>query len=175
MNLAKRRSLVRVYTVQFRVHFYGELSEWPKEHDWKSCRRRNRLRGSNPRLSASELPGGAVAQWRPRRFHPIRGGVAEWLNAAVSKTVYPVSPGTRVRIPPPPPVESRTRRLCRRRVLLVCGRGARSEGGRRGDGRMLERPSWENRCVEVVGVCMGVLVGRVIHVYSKHVLSCLGR
>lgn len=32
------------------------------------------------------------------------GGVAEWLNAAVSKTVYPVSPGTRVRIPPPPPV-----------------------------------------------------------------------
>ena len=32
-----------------------------------------------------------------------RGGVAEWLNAAVSKTVYPVTPGTRVRIPPPPP------------------------------------------------------------------------
>ena len=31
------------------------------------------------------------------------GGVAEWLNAAVSKTVYPVFPGTRVRIPPPPP------------------------------------------------------------------------
>ena len=30
------------------------------------------------------------------------GGVAEWSNAAVSKTVYPVR-GTRVRIPPPPP------------------------------------------------------------------------
>ena len=36
------------------------------------------------------------------------GGVAEWLNAAVSKTVYPVSPGTRVRIPPPPPVATYT-------------------------------------------------------------------
>ena len=32
-----------------------------------------------------------------------RGGVAEWLNAAVSKTVSPVLPVTRVRIPPPPP------------------------------------------------------------------------
>ena len=31
------------------------------------------------------------------------GGVAEWLNAAVSKTVSPVLPVTRVRIPPPPP------------------------------------------------------------------------
>ena len=32
------------------------------------------------------------------------GGVAEWLNAAVSKTVYPFG-GTRVRIPPPPPLQ----------------------------------------------------------------------
>ena len=28
--------------------FHGELSEWPKEHDWKSCRRQKRLQGSNP-------------------------------------------------------------------------------------------------------------------------------
>ncbi len=34
------------------------------------------------------------------------GGVAEWLNAAVSKTVSPATPVTRVRIPPPPPFES---------------------------------------------------------------------
>ena len=25
---------------------------WPKEHDWKSCRRQKRLEGSNPLLSA---------------------------------------------------------------------------------------------------------------------------
>ncbi len=25
---------------------------WPKEHDWKSCRRHKRLEGSNPSLSA---------------------------------------------------------------------------------------------------------------------------
>ena len=27
---------------------------WPKEHDWKSCRRHKRLEGSNPSLSASK-------------------------------------------------------------------------------------------------------------------------
>ena len=47
---------------------------------------------SPPELSAASL--GA-----PR--HPY-GGVAEWLNAAVSKTVWPLGV-TRVRIPPPPP------------------------------------------------------------------------
>ncbi len=31
------------------------------------------------------------------------GGVAEWLNAAVSKTVRRVFPVSRVQIPPPPP------------------------------------------------------------------------
>ena len=30
----------------------GEMSEWLKEHDWKSCRRLYRLVGSNPTLSA---------------------------------------------------------------------------------------------------------------------------
>jgi hypothetical protein len=28
---------------------------WPKEHDWKSCRRHKRLEGSNPSLSATQL------------------------------------------------------------------------------------------------------------------------
>ena len=34
--------------------FIGELSEWLKEHDWKSCIRRKRIPGSNPGLSASK-------------------------------------------------------------------------------------------------------------------------
>ena len=38
----------------------GELSEWPKEHDWKSCIRLKRILGSNPRLSAR------MVQWRLR-------------------------------------------------------------------------------------------------------------
>ena len=61
----------------------GELSERLKEHDWKSCRRLKRLRGSNPRLSARSH------SWRLRAPRHLCGGVAEWLNAAVSKTVYP--------------------------------------------------------------------------------------
>ena len=31
----------------------GEMSEWFKEHAWKVCIRQKRIRGSNPRLSAS--------------------------------------------------------------------------------------------------------------------------
>ena len=81
----------------------GELSEWPKEHDWKSCIRLKRILGSNPRLSASKSSGVPLG----RRFSP-HGGVAERLNAAVSKTVYPFG-GTRVRIPPPPPFEGQGR------------------------------------------------------------------
>ena len=41
---------------------------------------------------------------------PSYGGVAEWLNAAVSKTVSPVTRVTRVRIPPPPPEHPKPRR-----------------------------------------------------------------
>ena len=63
--------------------FSGELSEWLKEHDWKSCIRRKRILGSNPRLSARIFDG-----VREDAVSPC-GGVAEWLNAAVSKTVYP--------------------------------------------------------------------------------------
>ena len=62
---------------------------WPKEHDWKSCIPQKGIRGSNPRLSAT--------------FQPPCGEVAERLNAAVSKTVLPVNPVTRVRIPASPP------------------------------------------------------------------------
>ena len=94
----------RVYGTIARA-FSGELSERPKEHDWKSCRRQKRLRGSNPRLSASRSRGAGLGLRSSAAFTPC-GGVAEWTIAAVSKTVYPVSPGTRVRIPPPPPVRA---------------------------------------------------------------------
>ena len=30
------------------------MLEWLKRHAWKACNRRNRFRGSNPRLSACE-------------------------------------------------------------------------------------------------------------------------
>ena len=52
----------------------------------------------------SNEPLRLVSLWRPVRRITPSGGVAEWLNAAVSKTVSPVTPVTRVRIPPPPPV-----------------------------------------------------------------------
>src|SRR5215217_2107426 len=38
-----------------------------------------------------------------RRARGARGGVREWLNRAVSKTVVWATPAPRVRIPPPPP------------------------------------------------------------------------
>lgn len=62
---------------------------------------------SPPELSVA--PQGATSPF---------GGVAEWLNAAVSKTVYPVSPGTRVRIPPPPPVSFSKTKLPIAPILL---------------------------------------------------------
>ena len=31
---------------------HGQVSEWSKEHDWKSCVRQKRTEGSNPSLSA---------------------------------------------------------------------------------------------------------------------------
>ena len=39
----------------------GEMTEWPKVHDWKSCVARNATVGSNPTLSAI-FGRGAVAQ-----------------------------------------------------------------------------------------------------------------
>ena len=49
-----------------------------------------------------------------RGFAPIiRGRVAERLNAAVSKTVSPATPVTRVQIPALPPVNSKPSRLRR--------------------------------------------------------------
>jgi hypothetical protein len=30
---------------------FGEVSEWPKEHAWKACKRK-RFEGSNPSLTA---------------------------------------------------------------------------------------------------------------------------
>ena len=34
----------------------GELSEWLKEHDWKSCNGQKPFGGSNPPLSARNAP-----------------------------------------------------------------------------------------------------------------------
>ena len=31
-----------------QISEHGELAEWSKAHDWKSCRRDERLQGSNP-------------------------------------------------------------------------------------------------------------------------------
>src|SRR5919199_4387918 len=50
-------------------------------------------------LTAESWHGPLAFRDDARRFD---GGVAEWLNAAVSKTVSGVKPLTRVRIPPPP-------------------------------------------------------------------------
>ena len=33
---------------------FGEMAEWSKAHAWKVCRRRKRLKGSNPFLSAKK-------------------------------------------------------------------------------------------------------------------------
>ncbi len=46
----ERARAMRVGKVPREV--YGELSEWLKEHDWKSCIREKRIPGSNPGLSA---------------------------------------------------------------------------------------------------------------------------
>ena len=81
---------------------------WPKEHDWKSCIRQKRIWGSNPHLSATE---------RQARHRPY-GRVAERLNAAVSKTVSPVTPVTRVRIPALPPVDRKRLRLTAEALFL---------------------------------------------------------
>src|SRR5215217_1498988 len=62
---------------------------------------------------------------RGRRY-TLRGEVAEWLNAAVSKTVMSVIPASGVRIPPSPLISSvpdfpfRLRPLCPSHVLARC-------------------------------------------------------
>ncbi len=40
--------------------YYAEMSEWFKEHDWKSCVRLKRTGGSNPLLCAKkrDMPSG---------------------------------------------------------------------------------------------------------------------
>ena len=56
------------------------------------------------RLGKTQRKPPPAFRHRERPWTPApSGGVAEWLNAAVSKTVSPVTPVTRVRIPPPPP------------------------------------------------------------------------
>ena len=66
----KLTNTIGVGKVYFPHVHTGELSERLKEHDWKSCRRQKRLRGSNPRLSASAfrgVPGRHVTYWRGGR------------------------------------------------------------------------------------------------------------
>ncbi len=36
----------------FAAHYYGEVSEWSKEHAWKVCICQKCIEGSNPSLSA---------------------------------------------------------------------------------------------------------------------------
>ena len=38
----------------FETHIFAEMSEWFKEHDWKSCVRLKRTGGSNPLLCAKK-------------------------------------------------------------------------------------------------------------------------
>src|SRR3954451_12689408 len=52
---------------------------------------------------------------------PALGGVPEWLNGAVSKTVVRVTPAPRVRIPPPPSIFTRLRRGARPELGPRCG------------------------------------------------------
>ena len=100
-NFLRQRRCCAILLRRFvlgRGRRYAErCPSWPKEHDWKSCMPQKGIWGSNPHLSARLIPRA------PLRAHRPCGGVAEWLNAAVSKTVSPVLPVTRVRIPPPPP------------------------------------------------------------------------
>src|SRR4051795_2104937 len=70
---------------------------------------RSRPPGVRRRLEPPKTPFQAIseptqAHLRPRAYAvPVPGGVAEWTNAAVLKTVDPGPPGPWVRIPPPPP------------------------------------------------------------------------
>ena len=41
----------------------GEVTEWLKVHDWKSCVRDERTEGSNPSLSASSAHSGEFRRY----------------------------------------------------------------------------------------------------------------
>ena len=99
----------------------GELAERSKAHDWKSCIRQKPYLGfKSLALRHSDFNYNRASMLRGTRCRPPRGGVAERLNAAVSKTVRRVIPVSRVRIPPPPPL-----RFCRLELMLepFCFRG----------------------------------------------------
>src|ERR687887_610877 len=80
-------------------------------------------RGRQRRAPAGVLPVSSLIRGATLLSRP--GGVPEWLNGAVSKTVVWVIPAPRVRIPPPPLIErSRTgRRRTRQRAGLLLSRG----------------------------------------------------
>ena len=61
----------------------GELSEWLKEHDWKSCIRLKRIPGSNPGLSAI-TSGGRI---------PVRRCAREgWQSGRMRRSRKPFTP-----------------------------------------------------------------------------------
>ena len=122
----------------FGLTYLERCPSWPKEHDWKSCIPQKGIQGSNPCLSATNPtpPNRAaffVASLRELFRIPVgssregvrhllycalaSGGVAEWSNAAVSKTVIPLRVSG-VQIPTPPPDYS-LRRLDSRRNCLT--------------------------------------------------------
>ena len=79
----------------------------------------------SPSLHAGDFfIGAGAAPSTKMRSTTEYGGMAEWLNAAVSKTVLPVTQVTRVRIPLPPPEE-----------LPRPARGAFVVAGKRGSNR----------------------------------------
>ena len=54
----------------------GEMLEWLKRHAWKACIRQKRIRGSNPRLSATNAENQQIAKQTPS-FAPknVKSGV----------------------------------------------------------------------------------------------------
>ena len=46
-------------------YLFGELAEWSKARDWKSCKRQKRFEGSNPSLSAIRTTRGSSGTLSP--------------------------------------------------------------------------------------------------------------
>ena len=77
--------------------FAGEVSEWPKEHDWKSCIRQKRIEGSNPSLSAinygDAIGPRALLDCEPRQIRKeaaaaVAAGDAMWRVAVTSTILF---------------------------------------------------------------------------------------
>ncbi len=60
----------------------GEVTEWSKVHDWKSCVRK-RTAGSNPALSA-DIPLALFCAWRRRDSREFPGFLREPIQEGLS-------------------------------------------------------------------------------------------